>query len=54
MGKHQTLTLTDSFLLADRSLAWLPFKRTNKQLKEADADIYTQPIDRSWGHLWLN
>jgi hypothetical protein len=33
----------------DGSLAWLPFKRSNKQLKESDADTYTQPMHRSQG-----
>jgi hypothetical protein len=32
---------------ADRSLAWLPSERPNKQLKESYADIWTQPMDRS-------
>ena len=41
-------------MLTDRSLAWLPSERPNKQLKESDADIYTQPMDRSQGSLWLN
>ena len=26
----------------------------DKQLKESDADTYTQPMDRSLGTLWLN
>jgi hypothetical protein len=41
-------------VLTDRSLAWLPSERPNKQLKESDADIYTQPMDRRRGSLWLN
>jgi hypothetical protein len=41
-------------MLADRSLAWLPSKRPNKQLKESDANTSTQPMERSWGLLWLN
>ena len=34
--------------------AWLPFERPNNQLKESDADTKTQPMDGSWGLLWLN
>ena len=41
-------------MLTDRSLAWLPSERSNKQLKESDADTSSQPMDRSWGPLWLN
>jgi hypothetical protein len=36
-------------VLTNRSLAWLPSKRPNKQLKESDTGIFTQPMDRS---LW--
>jgi hypothetical protein len=32
--------------LTKRGLAWLPSERPNKQLKESDADICTQPMDR--------
>jgi hypothetical protein len=35
-------------VLINRSLALLSFERPNKQLKESDADIYTQPMDRKW------
>jgi hypothetical protein len=31
-------------VLTNRALSWL----LNKQLKESNADIYTQPMDRSW------
>jgi hypothetical protein len=41
-------------VLTKRSLAWLPPQKANKQLKESDADIYTQPMDRSQGSPWLN
>jgi hypothetical protein len=41
-------------VLADRSLAWLPSERPNKQLKESDADTSTQPMAWSPGPLWLN
>jgi hypothetical protein len=41
-------------VLTDRSLAWLPSKRPNKQLQESDTDTYTQPMDRIPGPLWLN
>jgi hypothetical protein len=40
--------------LTKRDLSWLPSKRHNKQLKESDADICTQPIDRSSWPLLLN
>ena len=37
-----------------RGLTWLPSKRANKQLKESDADICTQPMDRSsWPLCWI-
>jgi hypothetical protein len=32
-------------VLTDRSLAWLPSERPNKQLAEAEADTYTQLMD---------
>jgi hypothetical protein len=32
--------------LTKRNLAWLPSEWPNKQLKESDADICTQPMDR--------
>jgi hypothetical protein len=48
--------------LTKRNISWLPSKRPNKQLKESDADIYHQPMqkqlipvvelgkaERSWG-----
>jgi hypothetical protein len=41
-------------VLTDGSLAWLPSKKPNKQLKESDADTCTQLMDRSWGPLWVN
>ena len=45
-------TITDALgMLTDRSLAWLPSERPNKQLKEADADIYIPLMDRSWEPL---
>jgi hypothetical protein len=49
-------TITDAMdgVLTNRSLAWLPSKRSKKQLKESDADTHTQPMDRSQGPLWLN
>jgi hypothetical protein len=41
-------------MLINRSLAWLPSERPNKQLRESDADIYTQPMDRSqWPCGWI-
>jgi hypothetical protein len=36
-------------MLTDRSLAWLFSERPNKQLKESDADTYTQSMDRRQG-----
>ena len=47
-------TITDYGVLTDRSLEWLSSERPNKQLKESDADIYTQSMDRSQRPLWLN
>jgi hypothetical protein len=32
-------------VLIDRSLAWMPSERPNKQLKESDTDTYNQPMD---------
>jgi hypothetical protein len=32
-------------VLADKSLAWLFSERLYKQLTEADADTYSQPLD---------
>jgi hypothetical protein len=29
-------------------------KKEEEEKKESDADICTQPMDRSWGLLWLN
>ena len=29
------------------------FQEAHKQLKEPDAGAYTQPVERSWGPLWL-
>jgi hypothetical protein len=37
-----------------QELAWLPSESPNKQLKEPEADIYTQPMDKSPGPLWWN
>jgi hypothetical protein len=34
-------------VLTKMGLSWLPSERPNKQLKELDADIYTQPMERS-------
>jgi hypothetical protein len=41
-------------VLTKTVLSWLPAKRPNKQLKESDADICTQPMDRCSWPLWLN
>jgi hypothetical protein len=41
-------------VLTERDLSWWPSERPNKQLKESDADICTQPIDRSSWPLLLN
>ena len=48
--------ITDAIygVLTDRSLAWLSSERTNKQVKESDANTYTQTMDRRQGLLWLN
>jgi hypothetical protein len=35
-------------VLTKRGLSWLLSERPNKQLKESDADICIQPMDRSW------
>jgi hypothetical protein len=40
--------------LIKRDLSWLPYKRPNRQLKELDADICIQPMDRGCWPLWLN
>jgi hypothetical protein len=40
--------------LIKRNLSWLPSKISNKQLKESDVDICTQPMDRSSWPLLLN
>jgi hypothetical protein len=40
--------------LTQRDLSWLPSKRPNKLLKEWDADICTQPMDRNSWPLMLN
>jgi hypothetical protein len=40
--------------LTKRGLSWLPSKSPQKQLKESDAGICTQPMDRSCCPLWLN
>jgi hypothetical protein len=39
------ITNTIYGMLTERSLAWLPSERPYKQLKESDADTYTQPMD---------
>ena len=41
-------------MLTDRNLAWELAERPNKQLKESDADTYTQPMYRSQRPVWLN
>ena len=40
-------------VLTHMALSWLPSKRHNKQVKESDVDIYTQPMNRSCWLLWL-
>ena len=40
--------------LTKRDLAWLHSGRLNKQMKESDTDIFTQPMDRSSWPLLLN
>jgi hypothetical protein len=40
--------------ITKRDLAWLPWTRPNKQLKELEADIFTQSMNRSYWPLWLN
>jgi hypothetical protein len=40
--------------LTKRALSWLPSKRPNRQLKESDAYICTQPMDRSSWPLLLS
>jgi hypothetical protein len=40
--------------LTKRDLAWTHSGRPKKQLKKSDADICTQPMDRSCWPLWLN
>jgi hypothetical protein len=40
--------------LTKRNLAWLHSGRLNKQLKELDANIFTQPMDESCWPLWFN
>jgi hypothetical protein len=37
--------------LKSRILAWLLSERPNKQLKESDADTYTQPMDHPCGRI---
>jgi hypothetical protein len=34
-------------MLTKRDLSWLTSERPNKQLKESDTDIYTQPMDKT-------
>jgi hypothetical protein len=41
-------------MLTKSDLSWLLSERPNKQLKESDADICTQPMDRSSWPLLLN
>jgi hypothetical protein len=41
-------------VLTKRDLSWLLFERPNKQLKESDEDICTQPMDRNQWPLLLN
>jgi hypothetical protein len=40
--------------LTKRNLSWLPSERPNKQLKESDARIHAQPMDRNFWLPWLN
>jgi hypothetical protein len=40
--------------LTKRNLSWLPSERSKRHLKVSDADICTQPMDRSCWPLWLN
>jgi hypothetical protein len=41
-------------LLTIRDLAWLYSERPNEWMKEPDADIFLQPMDRSSWPLLLN
>jgi hypothetical protein len=41
-------------MVADRSLTWPPSEWPNKHLKESNAEIITQPMDRSRELLELN
>jgi hypothetical protein len=50
-GRLQSLTLCYG-VLTNRSLAWLPSKRSNKQPTETSR--YTQSMDWSQGPLWLS
>jgi hypothetical protein len=40
-------------VLTKRDLSWLPSERPNKQLKESDADICTQPITFSFFKMFI-
>ena len=52
--KKQMCFRTGYGVLTKRNLSCLPSERPNKQLKESDADICTQPMNRSCWLLWLN
>lgn len=41
-------------VLTKMDLSRLPFEKPNNQLKESDADIYTQLMDKRYWPLWLN
>jgi hypothetical protein len=46
-------TNTDAMAWSQKGTFVTALKRPNKQLKESDAGIYTQPMDRSWWPPWL-
>ena len=45
--RRDTITDASFSVLIERSLAWLPSERPNKQLEESDADTYTHLMNRS-------
>jgi hypothetical protein len=47
-GEAQRPNAITDGMVTNRGLSLLPSKRPNKQLKESYADIYTQPLGRSW------
>jgi hypothetical protein len=47
-------TNTEATELTKRGLAWPHSRRPNKQLKESEADICTQPMDKISWPLLLN